>query len=109
PASSISKNLFLFIETSSVPNLGTRFQRLIQRIHFAFSSKDDLLKESYDAIFIFKPYDFATAWLWRKWGIQSQVIASLHGMEFFAGDRFFSKAVNAMYSVSEATAEQLSK
>jgi glycosyltransferase involved in cell wall biosynthesis len=108
PSPGVSKKLFSFTETKQVPDLGTRFQRLIQRVHFAFSSREEFLRESCDAVIVFKPYDFLTAWLWRKWGVKSRIVASLHGEEYFTGDRFFSKAVDSLYAVSELTAGKLS-
>jgi glycosyltransferase involved in cell wall biosynthesis len=108
PSPSIPRKLFQFVETQNIPDLGTRFQRLLQRIRFAYTSRNEFLKESFDAIFIFKPYDFGTAWLWRKWGVKSKIIASLHGTEFFLGDRFFSKAIDSMYAVSDETAQKMS-
>ncbi len=98
---------FPFLETSSVPDFGTRFQRLVQRLHFARKTRDEFLKEDFDAVLIFKPYDFIAARQWRKRGFRGPIVASLHGEEFFMGDRWFSRSVDAMYAVSEPLAREL--
>jgi glycosyltransferase involved in cell wall biosynthesis len=109
PFPDIRKKLFPYSETKQIPNLGTRFQRLIQRILFAFSSKEEFLKENFEAVIIFKPYDFISSWYWRMNGFRSKIIASLHGKEFFLADSFFAKAVDDFYAVSENTSEVLSQ
>lgn len=93
-----------YIETSSIPHFGTRFRRLVQRLHFASAAREDFLSEKFDAVFIFKPYDFVTAWRWRRAGVRSRIIASIHGPEFYLADWKFSESVDAMFAVSESTA-----
>lgn len=105
----IDLRLFPYLETHVVPDFGTRFQRLIQRIHFAWRTRKHFLKESFDAVLIFKPYDFMTAWFWRQQGLRSRIVASLHGTEFYFGDRFFSKSIDSIYAVSHSTAQLLEK
>lgn len=119
---------FPFLETGRVLNLGTRFQRLVQRLHFARQARAELLKENFDAILIFKPYDFVTAWRWKggitlppeyinplrgpplemeQGPVRARIVASLHGTEFFPGDRFFSQGVDALFAVSDPLAKRL--
>lgn len=97
-----------FLATSKVPDLGTRFQRLVQRLHFAWKTRHWIREGGYDAILIFKPYDFLTAWLWRWMGVKSRIVASLHGAEFFATDRWFAQWVDVLYAVNESAGRQLS-
>ncbi len=105
----ISLRLFSYVETQAIPDFGTRFRRLIQRLHFGWKTRSDFLKESFDAILIFKPYDFVTAWFWRRCGLRTRVVASLHGAEFYIGDRFFAQSIDAMYAVSHSMAQSLQK
>lgn len=107
PATTVPLRLFPYLETAAAPNLGTRFQRLIQRLHFAWTTRNDPSFQTFDAIFIFKPYDFITAWFWRKRGLRARVVASLHGTEFYLLDRFFARCVDAMYAVASSTAGRL--
>jgi glycosyltransferase involved in cell wall biosynthesis len=99
--------LFPYIDTSSVPDLGTRFQRLVQRLHFAKTTRKSFLSESFDAVFIFKPYDFVTAWLWKRSGFTGRVVASLHGTEFYPFDHRFARYIDAFYAVTQITADSL--
>jgi glycosyltransferase involved in cell wall biosynthesis len=41
--------------------------------------------------------------------LRAKILASLHGVETFAGDRFFSRCVDSMYSVSESASQKLSE
>jgi glycosyltransferase involved in cell wall biosynthesis len=99
--------LFPYLETSSVPDLGTRFQRLVQRLHFAKVTRRKFLSENFDAVFIFKPYDFVTAWYWKRCGFHGRVIASIHGTEFFPLDRWFARHIDTMYAVTQSAADAL--
>ena len=102
PPSQIPLRLFPHMETSKIPDLGTRFQRLIQRVHFAWSARHDFFGGGFDAILIFKPYDFVTAWFWRKRGVRARIVASLHGEEFYPCDHFFASrcgGIDAIYAV----------
>ncbi len=103
--SGLSLQLFPYIETSNIPNFGTRFRRLVQRLHFAWGSHKTLLQQKFDAVFIFKPYDLITAWNWRRRGSRSRIIASIHGPEFYPGDRLFVSSIDAIYAVSASTAK----
>ncbi len=111
-SSQIPLRLFPYLETRKVPNLGTRFQRLIQRLHFAWNARRDLSEETFDAILIFKPYDFVAAWFWRKRGVRARIVASLHGTEFYPGDHWLASrhgGIDAIYAVNDSTARSLEK
>ncbi|MDD2710393.1 MAG: glycosyltransferase family 4 protein [Verrucomicrobiae bacterium] len=109
PATGVEIRLFEYLETRRVPDLGTRFRRLAQRLHFAWHTRHEFCGRHFDAVLIFKPYDFVTAWLWRRWGVRSRVVAGIHGPEFYALDRFFCPAVDALYAVSPSTAREVEK
>lgn len=93
-----------YIETTSIPHLGTRFRRLLQRLQFFRSMKASFSLNEFDALMIFKPYDFVAAWFWRRAGFRGRIVASLHGPEFYATDRWFAKAIDAMYAVNDSIA-----
>jgi glycosyltransferase involved in cell wall biosynthesis len=94
-----------YLETSQIPNLGTRFRRLVQRLHFSWATRKEFARESFDAILLFKPYDFVSAWLWRGRGIRSRIVTSIHGPEFYWVDSIFSHYVDDWYAVSPSTAK----
>ncbi|MCC7519907.1 MAG: glycosyltransferase family 4 protein [Verrucomicrobiae bacterium] len=100
PVSTARVRRFLCIETSRVPDLGTRFRRLAQRLHFAWGCRREFLAERFDACLVFKTYDFPSVWEWRRRGWRGRAVARLSGEEFFATDRFFARAVDAIYAVS---------
>jgi glycosyltransferase involved in cell wall biosynthesis len=99
-ATSARVRRFPFVETSRVPDLGSRFRKLAQRLHFAHGCRREFLAEGFDACLIFKTYDFPVARLWRWRGWRGRVVARLSGPEFFATDRLFAGAVDAVYAVS---------
>lgn len=99
---------FPFVDTDEIPDLGTRLQRLIQRVDFSGTTLEDFLSDAFETVIIFKPYDFVAAKKWKKMGSSSRIIASLHGKEFFQFDRYFSRFVDAMYSVSDEASHALS-
>ena len=109
PPSRVPLHLFPYVETQNIPNLGTRFRRLIQRLHFAWITRDAIPRESFDAILVFKPYDLITVWFWRRQGVRSRVILGVHGPEFYPCDRLFIKSVNGLYAVSHSTAQAVEK
>jgi len=97
--------LFPHLPTSRIPDLGTRFRRLMQRFHFACKAHAAFMEQTWDAALIFKPYDFVTAWRWRRAGFRGRIIASIHGPEFYPCDRLLAGSVDAMYAVSASTAK----
>ncbi len=97
-----------YLETRSIPNWGTRFRRLIQRLHFSRSIRSQFDPTRFDVIMIFKPYDFIPARRWKKHLPGPRVLASIHGPELYPFDRRFSPFVDAFYAVSHDTAEAVS-
>jgi glycosyltransferase involved in cell wall biosynthesis len=96
-------------ETKSIPDLGTRFQRLVQRIHFAWSSRHAWNKHRCDVVLLAKPFDWPVAWWWKRSRPELKVIMGFHGTDFFAGDRTFFKAVDASFAVSKTVADLAEK
>jgi glycosyltransferase involved in cell wall biosynthesis len=91
-------------ETKSIPDIGTRFQRLVQRLHFAWTSRRAWRKHRCDVVILAKPFDWPVAWFWKRSRPGLKVIMGFHGTDFFAGDRLFYPAVDAAFAVSPRVA-----
>ena len=102
---SITLELNPYWETKSIPDLGTRFQRLVQRLHFAWSSRHAWERHRCDAVLLAKPFDWPVAWWWKSSRPELKVIMGFHGTDFFRGDRRFYGAVDAAFAVSKTVAD----
>ena len=102
---SLRLRLFPYVETKSIPDIGTRFQRLVQRLHFGYRCWTPWLEEQLDVAMIFKPFDWPVAARWKKQQPGLRVIMSYQGTDFFAGDRWFYGAVDAAFATSAETAD----
>ncbi len=100
----ITLELHPYWETKSIPDIGTRFQRLIQRLHFAWSSRKAWKRQRCDLVLLAKPFDWPVAWWWKRSRPELKVIMGFHGTDFFAGDTRFYPAVDAAFAVSRPTA-----
>jgi glycosyltransferase involved in cell wall biosynthesis len=96
-------------ETKSIPDLGTRFQRLMQRLHFAWSSRHAWARQRCDVLLLAKPFDWPVAWCWKRSRPELNVIMGFHGTDFFSGDRRFYGAVDAAFAVSKSVADLAEK
>ena len=104
-ATTIPLELAPYLETKSIPDIGTRFQRLIQRLHFAWSSRKAWHRHRVDVVLLSKPFDWPIAWWWKRSRPELKVIMGFHGTDFFAGDRRFYPAVDAAFAVSPRVAD----
>jgi len=104
-ATNLPLELAPYWETKSIPDLGTRFQRLVQRLHFAWSSRKAWRRHRVDAVLLSKPFDWPIAWLWKRSRPGLKVIMGFHGTDFFAGDHRFYRAVDAAFAVSPRVAD----
>ncbi len=96
--------LFDYIETKDIPKLGTRFRKLVQRLHFASVSMTALLDARFDVVFVFKPYDFINAWRWKSQQKELKVVMNYQGTDFFPTDRFWHRWLDSEYAVSPENA-----
>lgn len=101
----LTLRLFPYWETKSIPDIGTRFQRLIQRLHFGWTSRRDWEREQFDVALLAKPFDWPVAWWWKRRQPELKVIMGFHGTDFFAGDRCFYRAVDRAFAVSPSVAD----
>jgi glycosyltransferase involved in cell wall biosynthesis len=96
-------------ETKSIPDLGTRFQRLIQRLHFAWSSRRAWAQHRCDVVLLAKPFDWPVAWWWKRSRPELNILMGFHGTDFFSGDRRFYGAIDAAFAVSPSVADLAEK
>jgi glycosyltransferase involved in cell wall biosynthesis len=104
-ATTLTLELRPYWETRKIPDLGTRFQRLVQRLHFAWSIRTAWRRQRCDAVLLAKPFDWPVAWWWKKSRPDLRVIMGFHGTDFFAGDRRFYGAIDGAFAVSPRVAE----
>ncbi len=101
----LTLELHPYWETKSIPDIGTRFQRLVQRLHFGWSSRRAWARHRCDAVLLAKPFDWPVAWFWKRARPDLKVIMGFHGTDFFAGDRHFYPVVDAAFAVSRQVAD----
>ncbi len=98
--------LFPFWPRERIPNLGTRFRKMGERISFGYRAYPALIGGKYDIFHIHKPYDLPWAWaVKRRTGCK--VILGSHGTDFFPGDKTFISAVDRAVSCSHFNAGQV--
>jgi glycosyltransferase involved in cell wall biosynthesis len=104
-ATTMQLELSPYWETKSIPDIGTRFQRLVQRLHFAWSSRRAWTRHRCEVVLLAKPFDWPVAWFWKRSRPELKTIMGFQGTDFFAGDRFFYSAVDAAFAVSSRVAD----
>jgi glycosyltransferase involved in cell wall biosynthesis len=100
---------FPFVHEKSWPDFGTRFRRLMERLSFARHSMQHLVSEGYDAVIVNKPFDFPILWRAKQRGLKAQTVFRSGGKDFYAGDRYFTGAINHWLSTSLYNARQVEK
>jgi glycosyltransferase involved in cell wall biosynthesis len=104
-ATTLTLELHPYWETRAIPDLGTRFQRLVQRLHFARSIRHAWKRHGCEVVLLAKPFDWPVAWWWKKSRPELRAIMGFHGTDFFAGDRKFYGAIDAAFAVSGRVAD----
>ncbi|MBI3016357.1 MAG: glycosyltransferase family 4 protein [Candidatus Tectomicrobia bacterium] len=95
-----------FLPRHRIPNLGSRFRKLGERLSFAARALPDVIRERYDVLHIHKPYDLPVAVLAKRFsGVR--VMLGCHGRDFFCTDRLWFRCVDAAVSCSEFNARQV--
>jgi glycosyltransferase involved in cell wall biosynthesis len=108
-STTLTLDLNPYWETRSIPDLGTRFRRLVQRLHFAWSIRHGWTRHRCDAVLLAKPFDWPVAWWWKRERPELKVIMGFHGTDFFPGDSRFYGAVDAAFAVSPSVADLAEK
>lgn len=107
---SLSLRLHDYIETQHIPDLGTRFQRLVQRLHFGWTTRKEWLRENFDVILLSKPFDWPLAAYWKKKATRRPfIVMGFHGEDYFFGCEKFYRFVDAAFAVSAPIAERAKK
>jgi glycosyltransferase involved in cell wall biosynthesis len=89
------------------PDLGKRFQRLMERLSFARAGVPYLVSGGFDAVLICKPFDFPSMWWARRRGMRSMTVFHSGGTDFFACDGRFEGAIDKLCAVSRYNARQI--
>lgn len=105
-APGVNLSLFPFWPRERIPNLGTRFRKMGERLSFGCRAYPGVIAEKYDIFHIHKPYDLPWAWAVKK-RIGCGVILGSHGTDFFPGDKTFISAVDRVVSCSRFNADQV--
>ncbi len=87
-----------YIETKRIWNYGSRFRKLIQRLHFGSASMEWVRREKCDLMLIYKPYDFINAFRWRNLG--TKVVMNYQGKDFYPTDRFWRRWIHWEFASS---------
>jgi len=102
----VTTYLYPYLKRTSVPNFGSRFREFVERLSFGMCAYRDLIKGTYDYIYVSKPFDIPIALLCAHYG-KSKVIFGSGGTEFFAGYRYLVGKVDHFFACSEFNAAQI--
>lgn len=95
-----------FVAREKIPDLGSRFRKLGERLSFGWHARQFVLAGRYDILNIHKPYDIPAAlWFRRKTGCR--IVWRCHGTDFYPGLRRLINQVDAIYCVSNYARESL--
>lgn len=96
---------FPFIPRDRVPDLGSRFRRIVERLSMAVYAGKELKRRDYDLIVLTKPFDFFLPPLLGRKGRRYAFVSG--GTDFFMGDRRLSRDIDYWFSVSHFNAYQI--
>ncbi len=103
----VTKMQFPFWPRNLVPNLGTRFRKLMERWSFGAFALPTLLRGKYDIVHIHKPFDLPLGVLAKAKG--TKLIFGSHGTDFFWGDRIFAWQSDAVVSCSHFNGKEIER
>lgn len=98
---------FPFTPRKRFPNLGVRFRKLAERLSFARQARHEVAAANHDWIVLTKPFDFVWPRLMPK-GSKTRFAFMSGGTDFFRGDRWLAKSVDAFVACSHFNAWQIS-
>jgi len=102
----VSVRRFPFIPRNRVPNLGSRFRKLVERWSFGWKAFSYLRGERYDIFHIHKPYDLPVGVFLQKKG-KTRLILGSHGGDFFWADAYWAKKADAVVCCSDYNAGEI--
>jgi glycosyltransferase involved in cell wall biosynthesis len=97
---------FPFRSRARVVNFGTRFRKMVERISFARAARRQVVEGAYDWVILTKPFDFFWPWLMPK-ASQTRFAFMSGGTDFFVGDKWLSRKIEAWMACSYFNAWQI--
>ncbi len=102
----VGVHTFPFTPRDKVPDLGRRFQRIVERATFARHARKKVIELDLDWVILTKPFDFFWPGLMPA-GSKTRFCYMSGGTSFFRGDRFLSKKIEAWAACSQFNAWQV--
>jgi glycosyltransferase involved in cell wall biosynthesis len=102
----VTAYLYPYLKRNSVPNLGSRFRKFVERLSFGIFAYKDLIRRGYDYVYVSKPFDIPVALLCAHYG-KAKIIFGSGGTEFFPGYRYLVGKVDHFFACSEFNAGQI--
>jgi glycosyltransferase involved in cell wall biosynthesis len=102
----VDVKVFPFVSRERVPDLGTRFRRIVERATFARHARDAVAEARHDWAIVTKPFDF----FWPRLmpgDSRTRFCFMSGGTDFFAGDRALARRIDAMVACSHFNAWQI--
>jgi len=96
----------LYLPRRLVPNLGSRFRKLIERVSHGAFSLAKILSFRPEVIIIHKPYDIPIALLVKKIS-RSKIVWRCHGKDFYPGLKRLLEKVDLIFCVSKRARDLL--
>ncbi|SFU80418.1 glycosyltransferase family 4 protein [Xenorhabdus koppenhoeferi] len=97
---------FPFILRERVPNIGRRFQRIVERYSFARHAREAVMAENFDWVILTKPFDF----FWPRMISETSHTKFCYmsgGTSFFKGDRILGRKISTWVACSHFNAWQI--
>ena len=102
----ITVHTFPFQPREKVLDIGSRFQRIVERASHARHARHAFAAGNYDWAVLTKPFDFYWPWILPR-DRKTRFCFMSGGTDFFAGDRFLSRRVDAWVAASQFNAWQI--
>ncbi|GAB2180994.1 glycosyltransferase family 4 protein [Denitratisoma sp. agr-D3] len=103
---SIGVKVFPFTPREKVFDLGSRFRRIVERWTFAQQARQTVIDGQYNWVILTKPFDFFWPRLMPE-GHSTRFAFMSGGTDFFRGDRYLAKRVDAWVACSHFNAWQI--
>ncbi len=97
---------FAFTPREQVPDLGSRFQRLVERLSLARHARAALAAGGFDWAIVNKPFDFFWPWIMPR-GCRTRFAFMSGGTDYIPLDRVLVRRIDAVLSCSYFNAWQL--
>jgi glycosyltransferase involved in cell wall biosynthesis len=102
----VAVETFPFVPRERVPDLGTRFTRIVERWSFARHARGNIARAGHDWLIVTKPFDFIWPRLLSR-ASRTRVCFMSGGTDFFTGDRRLARRIDAMTACSHFNAWQV--